>query len=372
MLLPTLFEITAVLVISLIAVEASLHIQRIVCILGFDDFYSTVRADPILHHKHVPNSWGLHIDRTGYDGFRQLVTFNSLGIRGKEPIIPKPPNCYRILLLGDSTIEAAQVAQQTSVEKRLEVRLAEHFEEPRLEVVSYGVSGWSPSLEYLYYKNEGARLTPDLVILCVGVTDVTEDNAYFKSMKTDEKDVPLAVAPSTVFRWADRTVHRLKLYYLLTDVYTRRAYRKRALQVNAKLANRTRISQSTLATLNQEYSSEDEMLWQRTKKYILALKEMTAECGQEFVLVCIPCPAQVPNQWSLGKQVYGLLGTDCIASSKLQEVLKEFAANNGIHFVDLLPTFKEAGKSEKLTFDYDGHFNERGHDLAARCIADYV
>jgi hypothetical protein len=329
-------------------------------------------SDPILHHKRIPKAWGLHVDRLGYDGFRELVTYNSVGTRGNEPAIPKPPTLYRILLLGDSYVEAAQVALPMTVGKRLENRLTEYSDKLRFEVVSYGVSGWSPSLEYLYYKNEGVKLTPDLVVLCVCSNDVTEDNTYFKSMKTDERDLPLAVAPSRAFRWGDKAVGRLKVYYLAKDLLTRSSYRKLALQVNPKLAARTRISQSKLAIFNEKYSSEDEMLWDRTKKYILAIKEMTAGYGQQFVLVCIPFPAQVPNQWTLGKQAYGLASTYCETSEKPQEVLEEFSAENRIHFVDLLPTFREAGKTEKLSFDYDGHFNERGHDLAAQCIAEYV
>jgi hypothetical protein len=369
---PLLYELVGVLVIALASLEISLHAQRFVRILGVENFVSTCRSDPILHHKRIPKSWGLHIDRLGYDGFRQLVTYNSVGTRGNEPAIPKPPNLYRILLLGDSFVEAAQVALPMTVGKRLENHLAEYSDKLRFEVVSYGVFRWSPSLEYLYYKNEGVKLKPDLVVLCVCHNDVMEDNTYFKSMKTDERDLPLAVAPSRSFRWRDKTVRRLKIYYLARDLLTRSSYRKLALQVQPELAARTRISQGRLALFNQEYSSEDEMLWDRTKKYILALKEMAAGYGQQFVLVCIPFPVQVPNQFTLGKLVYGLASTYCETSEKLQEVLEEFSADNGIHFVDLLPTFREAGKTEKLYFNYDGHFNERGNDLAARCIAEYI
>lgn len=49
------------------------------------------------------------------------------------------------------------------------------------------------------------------------------------------------------------------------------------------------------------------------------------------------------------------------------------ASKPGWHFIDLLPAFEEAvGRGELLYYPYDTHWNQAGHDLAARVIADYL
>src|SRR6476646_3134385 len=50
--------------------------------------------DPELRYVYVPGQRGW-ID----DGF---VTINSLGFRGKEPVSPKPPGRFRVVVVGDS------------------------------------------------------------------------------------------------------------------------------------------------------------------------------------------------------------------------------------------------------------------------------
>lgn len=48
-------------------------------------------------------------------------------------------------------------------------------------------------------------------------------------------------------------------------------------------------------------------------------------------------------------------------------------AKAGWHFIDLLPAFEESvGRGELLYYPYDTHWNQAGHDLAARVIADYL
>ena len=375
------FVTAAILLIIVLCIEIILHVPAISDAIGFNNVLSTYRMDPVLYYRHVANSRGLSVDRLGYDGYRAVLGYNSRAIReDKEIELPKPSGCYRVLLLGDSVVEAAHVPLQLTLGKRLENKLSMDCKQFQFEVLNSGVSGWSTSQEYIYYKNEGASLNPDMVIICFCLNDVTEDYRNLKRMKTDENDLPIAVAPDYGFiRRATGLGRQIKLYALFADFLMRPLDRRRALMPGGvwrlnQIAKGDQITRSTYALFNEKYSSSDEMCWDRTKRYILAIKEIADRNAQQTVLVCIPLSHQVsPLQNQLGKQCWGPKWKDYVEeSTKPQGILRELAKENNMHFVDLLPAFKDAGRTQKLFYDYDGHFNEQGHELAARTIADYI
>jgi hypothetical protein len=54
--------------------------------------------------------------------------------------------------------------------------------------------------------------------------------------------------------------------------------------------------------------------------------------------------------------------------------LKEFCGEEGIPFLSLEPLFRQhlRDHGERLHWRYDGHWNPRGNDLAARYIAEFI
>ena len=370
---------------ALACIEVMLHIPAISDAIGFDYSDTTYRLDPVLSYRHVPNSRGLVVDRLGFDGYKAVVKYESHGIRAdKEIEVPKPPGCYRVLLLGDSMVEAKQIPFQMTFGKVLEDGLAAFSKKFRFEVLNSGVGGWSTAIEYLYYKIEGVKLNPDLVILCFCLNDVTEDHNYFKRMKTDEADLPVAVAPpkNVQNRFAQMAFalrRHIRLYWLAKDFLTRPSYRTRAFKPGGiwgaeyRFTKEGRIARNVYALFNDNYSSEDEMDWDRTKRYIHAIKELADHNAADTLLVCIPLSHQVSRiQIQLGKQHWGKWKDHVEESTKPQEILRDFATTTNMHFLDLLPAFKKVGQNQKLFLEYDGHLNEQGHKLFAGTIADYV
>lgn len=54
-------------------------------------------------------------------------------------------------------------------------------------------------------------------------------------------------------------------------------------------------------------------------------------------------------------------------------VLADFTAKHNIPYLDLTSTFQEeAGRGSELYYAYDSHWNQPGHDLAARTISEYL
>ncbi len=88
-----------------------------------------------------------------------LVEINSRGIRGPEI----PDERADVLLIGDSFIEARQLPWAQSVGPRLQDAL--RARSIPLQVVSHGMRGWSPLLEWNWYLKVGRTLHPRVVLL---------------------------------------------------------------------------------------------------------------------------------------------------------------------------------------------------------------
>ena len=104
--------------------------------------------------------------------FHAKVRTNSKGLRDEEYGYKKNKNVKRILLLGDSRLIGLEVDKENVIDTHLEKLLNNHN---RYEVINAGTRGYGTDQSYLYYKNEGYRYNPDIVIYLFSGND-TENN----------------------------------------------------------------------------------------------------------------------------------------------------------------------------------------------------
>src|SRR4030095_14315891 len=111
-----------------------------------------------------PNTSGWY----GKEG-HAYVTINSQGLRDRERPIEKPPSTYRILVLGDSYVEALQVDIEKTFWRLLEKRLQECEFRPtkKIDVINLGVSGFGTGQALRILQTRGLAYAPDLVMLAV-------------------------------------------------------------------------------------------------------------------------------------------------------------------------------------------------------------
>jgi hypothetical protein len=109
---------------------------------------------------YIPHAYYRHTKEGFSEGH-----FNSHGFRDYERSYEKPEGVYRILVLGDSYIEALQVQLEDAFTAQLERMLNEQSSFMKFEVLSLGQSGFGTAEEYLRYINFGLLYDPDLVIL---------------------------------------------------------------------------------------------------------------------------------------------------------------------------------------------------------------
>ena len=113
--------------------------------------------------------------------FEGEVHTNSLGFHDREWPQEKPPGVFRILILGDSFVEALQVPQEKSFHKRLQARL--RHEGRNVEVIAMSRSGTGPATATVFYKTLGKRFSPDLVLWAhCDVNDLTDSHAPLRQI----------------------------------------------------------------------------------------------------------------------------------------------------------------------------------------------
>ena len=110
-----------------------------------------------------------HVCIGTYEMARHAITINALGQRDRPRTLARTPGVARVLVLGDSFVEAMQVDLEESFPALLERRL-------RVEMLNAGVSGYSTDNELRAFVADGHRYAPDVVLLLFHVgNDVLEN-----------------------------------------------------------------------------------------------------------------------------------------------------------------------------------------------------
>jgi len=105
------------------------------------------------------------VDEVSVYGQTHQAHHNQRGMRDTDHEFNKPANTFRILVLGDSFIEAVQVKDEEVSHQVLENILNEKAPSTiQFEVISAGITGWGTAQHLLYFQQEGHQYQPDLVL----------------------------------------------------------------------------------------------------------------------------------------------------------------------------------------------------------------
>lgn len=121
------------------------------------------QKDGLLGWSHEPGAAGLYVGPRPFPiAYRTEIRIGSLGLRGPE-VEPLPPTGYRILTMGDSYTVAFEVAYEETFTSQIGEILNAQFEFP-IQSINAGVRGYGTDQSYLYFRERGFRLAPDLVV----------------------------------------------------------------------------------------------------------------------------------------------------------------------------------------------------------------
>jgi hypothetical protein len=341
---------------------------------------------PVYGHYH-PASFRGWIKR---DEFTQLMQTNEAGQRGRAIPVEKPPGTFRILVLGDSFVEAYQVAERERFIARLEVELNASGS-TRFEVVDGGCGGWGTAQEYLYWQHEGYAYQPDLVLTAFFVGNDVGDNSlelqlggrrelalkpYFVPQRDGSLELfqPDPPPPSAGARLTEVLRGRSAAYnYLESGVLQKlgqadlwASWRT----LDALERPRYQGNEVYKTRLNDRWESG----WDVTEQIFDRLEEEVTAAGSRYAVVIVPTRAQVNDQaWR------GIAGGDGGRRAGLDRAfpnsqLKRITGRVGVPLLDLVPALREAEQSGSppLYYESDQHWTAAGHAVAASTIASFL
>src|SRR5205085_9563838 len=107
------------------------------------------------------------------------IKINCAGLRDRERSLQKPPDTYRIAIVGDSYAEALQVPLEDAFWSVLENKLqaCPAFNGRKVEVINFGVSGYGTAQELITLEQEVWAYQPDVVLLAVTTNNDITDNS---------------------------------------------------------------------------------------------------------------------------------------------------------------------------------------------------
>ncbi|MFV1966083.1 MAG: hypothetical protein ACC628_11705 [Pirellulaceae bacterium] len=318
---------------------------------------------------------------------RACVSVNSAGFRDREHSRNKPADTVRIAVLGDSFAEALQVPLEQTFWHLLERELTHRktFGNRRVEVLNFGVSGYGTAQELQALRHYAFSYHPDIVVLAFFSGNDVRNNS--------ERLEPYRVRP--FFTWSNDTL-------VLDDRFlTHPDYRKAnsaVVKLKVGLINRSRILQlanewrgrsarrpaGTPAerldmeskTVFLEPSDEDwRQAWEITERLIEQVHIEAAEQNARFILVCVSHPIQVHPDVHLREELCRDIGASDLFYP--EQRLESLAERKGFEIVTLAqPMQKHAERHNVYLHGFPntgpgtGHWNQRGHELAAQLIAD--
>jgi hypothetical protein len=297
--------------------------------------------------------------------FGQTVSFNSGGMRDREHARVKPPGVFRILVLGDSFMEALQVPFEQSFPSLLERELARATGR-RVEVVNASVSGWGTDDELQYLTTYGLDWNADLVLVAVTLHNDISDN--LRERFHTIQDGALVRKPGADAGFWQYKIVELKGYLathshafqLLSRARWSREMRREAGQLGSHVA--TLFNPATDPSIGRGMAL--------TEMLLARMQTLTSARGTRLMLVLLPLALQ------LSDERFGELARTATGSStgldvgKPQRLVMGVADRTRIPAIDLFAGFRawtlQGGAS--LFLERDGHWNERGHHLAVEIV----
>jgi hypothetical protein len=329
---------------------------------------------PIFGHFHRPNYVGWW-KTSEFTTFEQI---NSKGLREREIPYERTPNVNRVLILGDSFVEAIQVDASLVLSKQLEARLnrrGQHF-----ETINAGVGGFGTANEYLFYQEEAHRYQADIVVLVVYLgNDIRNNSARLDNDARVRSDPHftldsaghLRLLPSHTPRLGDQSAlldrfKQLARQTLLFNVFETGVLDK----AEDEEADGSYTWSKNERVFQQPMTKDWEEAWDITEALLGALKQEVEAHGSRLVLVAAPTDLQVrPSDWER------LLAENKLSPRNfdLDQPNRSLAAMSerlDLPLIDPLADLRaaEAASDSGLYYRKNRHWTVEGHTVMARAV----
>ncbi len=347
---------------------------------------------------------GSEIRRTNLFDYCVVQHANSLGFLDREPA-PLAAHQRRVVVLGDSFVEAVQVPLDDKFHVRLEQDLGQRGQ--AVATTAFGMSGCGTANELAFYRQRGRQQRPALVILLLVFNDFANNSTLLEGVRhgwhPEHTPRPFFVVDGTSVRWqtiaADWSRHVVHAgtpapaLALQTALGWSRLYRWTA-------ATAQWIAGEEITRTNADQAARIARFRQRPDWAAgLAGWQFPADLDADGMIVAVDPPPAFREAIALTEHSLAALRDEVAADGG--RLLVVFADNLGqppavnpqhrpllpnayldlavpmcarldLPFVDLHAAFARAGVAGRVIFARDPHWNVLGHATAAAAVADYI
>lgn len=355
------------------------------------------------------------------------IVVNERGLRSPQEIdYAKPAGVYRILVLGDSYVEALQMPLAESFPQQLSAQLQAWG--AAVEVINAGVSGWGTDQQLLWLREEGLKYHPDLILLAFfpgndfmnnhmplefsnfgGVrkpwftwqenelvlhnypfdpeearTASRQFREKLQSTTTEADDATDEATPAPLAA-AGAWLKAHSAFYRYLEPRLRVAIPQTAV-VLARWGLLTPGQESSDAALGSDYipvtygvyqqppTAEWEAAFAVTGALFTAVHDLATTQGAAVAALLITAPEQVnESRWAHTLTQYPAMQRDQWSLAQPRAKAAELLAAAEIPVLDLLPHFRTlAANGVELHLPNDGHWTAAGHALAGGVTAEFL
>jgi lysophospholipase L1-like esterase len=388
-----LFALTAaalVAIATLILSEVVVRVaKRFVC---YQQIASVYERSPVYGWGHEAGRASWQQGCIGRDvEYRAHVRINDLGLRGPDYPYEKPAGTERVLVLGDSIVEATQVAEEETFVRQLEQLL--HAPDRPVEVLNGGTAGWGTDNELLFFTAEGRRYDPDLVVLIFNLSnDVSDNHAELYRRSHEEGGHEVLGKAYAKLNDAGRPLfdfHRLAEY--LADESRKDEKRERSLWfrltktfyllrlVDRRLdpAPAPRPLAGLPTTMQVHFvppGEEWQQAWRTTEALLIELTRAVERAGARLGIAVLPARETVMHQGSEGAPRVVAGGAQRWDWDFPRTRIAELLDGHELHYGDLTEWLREHYRATGRTgfFAFDPHLTPEGHRLVAEAIREQL
>jgi hypothetical protein len=347
-----------------------------------------LRSDPVLGYEHEPHASAfVNVAEHPARGYRFAT--NGLGLRRDDEVaIPKPDGVFRVLILGDSQTEG-YASNVEHYPHHLEQILRAQSGERQIEALNAGVLGYSPQQSYLWYRERGAELDPDLVVLSLyagnDLLDMIAPTIPPAVVEADAGRLWPWTAPDDWLHLHSRPYQLGRLAVMqgpLADPLTRfglldspdRPHPERVLEF-VKDCHGCWGQHLHQASVGLALPARAERELGRLETLFGVLARQVAADGGRLVVVVIPTKAQVEPADERGAinraaRLLELTDEHLRFSDRVHQRMLDAAARAGVAAIDPLPRLVEAAGSGRLYYRRDWHLNPNGNRVLGAILAE--
>ena len=322
--------------------------------------------------------------RRSYDGVVYVpeagrnirLRFNRLGFRGPDVPTEKSGGIRRVAVLGDSFIASVGVDEEDTLVSRLEQMLSESNPEYKWEVMNFGVAGSSPGQEIALYRAVVREFAPDVVLCAFFAGNDLADNC--RRLSANNR-IYFDFNESGTYQQLPYSARQAGFSQILNRYSRFYVWQKHAMK---KVRDSTRESMNVVppgAWIYCAQAPDDvEYAWRLAEASITTLKNEVTQDGAEFATVLLPSSEQIYlDRWEslASMDPQGRRFDPGNPERRLGEICHRIEVSLVTMTSDFLaeaPSRLSSRPEEWLFHQGAGHFNEKGNEVAAAAVHDYL